>query len=213
METKQHRRRGTGATERGTAAEPGAALGTRERIVRVTARLLQRQGYEGTGIKQIAREAGATLGSVYHFFPGGKQELAAEAIRHGDEEMADLLREGLGSAEDPAEAMVAVTALLAEGLRESDWLEGCPVTATALETLGGSPEIQRACARALANWQELVGAKLLACGFDEQDARELACTVISVLEGAELTSQVTRSDAPLRIAGRHLHRLVEAYRP
>ncbi|APU14906.1 MULTISPECIES: TetR/AcrR family transcriptional regulator [Actinoalloteichus] len=188
------------------------SLGTRDRIVQVTARLLQRQGYEGTPIKQIAQAAGATLGSVYHFFPGGKQELAAEAIGHGDQEFADLLREGLATASDPADALIAVTRLLAEGLRESDWTDGCPVTATALETLGRAPDIQRACDRALRNWQDIVADRLIADGLDEPDARELACTVINALEGAEVTAQVRREEEPLLVAGRHLARLVRSYR-
>ncbi len=32
-------------------------------------------------MKQIAADAAAPFGSVYHFFPGGKQELGAETIR------------------------------------------------------------------------------------------------------------------------------------
>ncbi|MER5650178.1 TetR/AcrR family transcriptional regulator [Streptosporangium sp. NPDC002524] len=57
---------------------------TRDRIVIAASRLLQRQGYVGTGIKQIAKEAKATMGSVYHFFPDGKEAVAVAAIEHGD---------------------------------------------------------------------------------------------------------------------------------
>ncbi|MFI6446857.1 TetR/AcrR family transcriptional regulator [Kitasatospora sp. NPDC050543] len=188
-----------------------AAPGTRERLVRATSRLLQRQGYEGTGIKQIAREAEATLGSVYHFFPGGKQELAAEAIRHGDQEFADLLRQGLGSVQDPAEAVAATGRLLGHHLRESDWLDGCPITATALETIGRTPDIQQAVAEAFENWRGIVQGKLRDSGLAEQDAHELAWTVINTLEGAELAAQVSRSEQPLEVAGRHLSRLIASY--
>ncbi|MFI9721983.1 TetR/AcrR family transcriptional regulator [Streptomyces sp. NPDC052396] len=188
-----------------------AALGTRERIVRTTARLLQRQGFEGTGIKQIAREAEATLGSVYHFFPGGKQELAVAAIQHGDQEFAELLRDGLATEDDPAEAITACTRLLATALRESGWTEGCPVTATALETLDTSPEIQRACGAAIGHWCDLVAEKLRAAGLSEDDARDLALTIVNTLEGAETTAQVLHSETPLLTAGRHLALLVRAH--
>ncbi|MEV0192041.1 TetR/AcrR family transcriptional regulator [Kitasatospora purpeofusca] len=187
--------------------------GTRERIVRATSRLLQRQGYEGTGIKQISREAEATLGSVYHFFPGGKQELAAEAIRHGDQEFADLLREGLDSAADPGEAVTACTRLLAEALRASDWQDGCPITTTALETVGRAPVIEEAVTAAFAHWRAVVEEKLHGSGIGLTDARELAATVINTLEGAELAAQVARSEEPLHLTGRHLARLIDTYRP
>ncbi|MFJ9694425.1 TetR/AcrR family transcriptional regulator [Kitasatospora sp. NPDC101183] len=194
-----------------TPEKTEAVAGTRERIVRATSRLLQRQGYEGTGIKQISREAGATLGSVYHFFPGGKQELAAEAIRHGDEEFAVILRAGLASAEGPAEAVAACTALLARELRASDWQDGCPVITTALETVGRAPVIEEAVAEAFAHWRAIVAEHLHASGIAPEDAADLAATVINALEGAELSAQVARSEEPLHLAGRHLARLISTY--
>ncbi|MEN8656046.1 TetR/AcrR family transcriptional regulator [Streptomyces sp. 21So2-11] len=186
-------------------------LGTRERIVRTTSRLMQRHGYEGTGIKQISREAEATLGSVYHFFPGGKQELAAAAVRHGDQEFTDMLREALDAEKDPARAIIACARDLAEGLRASDWIDGCPVTATVVGTAGHAPDIQQASAEAFANWRAVVSDRLRASGIAEHDALELAFTVVNTLEGAELAAQVARSDEPLEIAGRHLARLIGSY--
>lgn len=186
---------------------------TRDRIVVAAARLLQRQGYVGTGIKQIAQEARATLGSVYHFFPGGKEAVAVAAIRHSGEEFAGLLREALDSEPDPAAAVAACAARLAGGLRASGWTDGCPVTAAALETLGTDSPIQQICAATLEGWERLVREKLLAAGFRAEDARELATTVISALEGAEVTAQVTRTDQPLLAAGRQLARLIGTYAP
>lgn len=188
-----------------------ATTGTRDRIVIAAARLLQRQGYVGTGIKLIAKEAEATLGSVYHFFPGGKEAVAVAAITHSGEEFAVMLRNALGAADDPAAAIEACAAELAVGLRESGWIDGCPVTAAALETLGTDSEIQRVCAAALGSWERLVEEKLLGAGFAARDARELATTVISALEGAEVTAQVSRSEEPLRAVGRQLARLVGSY--
>ncbi|MER7170221.1 TetR/AcrR family transcriptional regulator [Streptomyces mesophilus] len=184
---------------------------TRDRIVVAAARLLQRQGYVGTGIKQIAQEAQATLGSVYHFFPGGKEAVAVAAIRHSTEEFSALLGKALDSEDDPAEAVSACARQLADELRESGWTDGCPVTAAALETLGSDSEIQQVCADALRGWERLVADKLLRCGFPAESARELATTVVCALEGAEVTAQVNRSEEPLLVAGRQLARLVRSY--
>ncbi|MEV8395990.1 MULTISPECIES: TetR/AcrR family transcriptional regulator [unclassified Streptomyces] len=193
--------------------DPGATLGTRERVVRAASRLMQRQGYDGSGIKQIAQEANATLGSIYHFFPGGKQELAVAAIEHGDREFATILREVLAGEPDPARAVVACAEGLATGLRASDWVDGCPVTATALGTAGRAPDIQRAAALAFAHWRGLVTDALRRAGIPDEDAQDLGHTVISTLEGAEFAAQVSRSEEPLRTAGAHLARLITSYRP
>ncbi|BAG18794.1 MULTISPECIES: TetR/AcrR family transcriptional regulator [Streptomyces] len=184
---------------------------TRDRIVVATARLIQRQGYVGTGIKQIAAESQATLGSIYHFFPGGKEAVAVAAIRYSAREFTALLEDALDGEADPAEAVLACTRRLAAELRESGWVDGCPVTAAALETLGTASELQQVCADALNGWERLVRDKLLGCGFPAEAAHELATTVISALEGAEVTAQVNRSEEPLLAAGRQLARLVRSY--
>ncbi|WP_329027073.1 TetR/AcrR family transcriptional regulator [Streptomyces sp. NBC_00690] len=196
------------STKTKTAATPG----TRTRIVHAASSLMQRQGYDGTGIKQIAQEAQATLGSVYHFFPGGKQELAVAAIHHGDQEFFDLLRATLDNENDPAQAIATLCGTLAEGMSASDWIDGCPITTTSLGTAGRAPDIQAAAAHAFARWRGLVHDKLRASGMSERDAHDLAHTVISLVEGAELAAQVSRSKEPLEIAGKHLARLIALHR-
>lgn len=184
---------------------------TRDRIVVAASRLIQRQGYVGTGIKQIAVEAEATLGSVYHFFPGGKEAVGVAAIAHSADEFAVPLRAALAGEADAADAVSAAARLLADELSASGWIDGCPVTAAALETLGTASGIQQACADAFAAWERIVYDKLTECGFAPDDAGELATTVISTLEGAEVTAQVRRSREPLLAAGRQLARLVRSY--
>src|SRR5450631_2903577 len=56
------------------------ATDTRERIITASAELFRRQGYAGTGVKQIVAEAQAPFGSIYHHFPGGKEQIGAETI-------------------------------------------------------------------------------------------------------------------------------------
>ncbi|WP_432062574.1 TetR/AcrR family transcriptional regulator [Streptomyces sp. S1] len=198
------------AEQAGPAPEP--VLGTRARIVRAASLLMQRQGYDGTGIKQIAQEADATLGSVYHFFPGGKQELATVAIDHGDREFAEALGAALGDADDPARAIADFAVSLADRLAESHWVDGCPVSTTALGSVGRLPDVRSAAARAFGHWREVVSDALAKAGIPAEDAHELAHTVISTLEGAELAAQVSGSREPLEIAAKHLARLVDAYR-
>ncbi|MDK0524241.1 TetR/AcrR family transcriptional regulator [Streptomyces sp. ML-6] len=183
---------------------------TRHRIIRATATLLQQRGYESTSVKRIAAAAQASPSSVYHFFPGGKQELAAEAMRHGAREFGEMLTKGLSSSADPADATAACALLLADDLKQSDWSDGCPVAVTALETIGRAPGLQEAATRSLTEWRDLVTAKLTGSGIAPDTARSLAGTVISTLEGAELLSRVTADDTPLRNAAVHLAQLVRA---
>jgi hypothetical protein len=58
-------------------------IGTGERILFASAELFRRQGYAATGLKQVTGQARAPFGSLYHFLPGGKQQLAEEVLRTG----------------------------------------------------------------------------------------------------------------------------------
>ena len=54
---------------------------TEDRIVVAMAEIMRRQGYSGTGMKQLAEAADAPIGSIYHHFANGKRDVAAEAMR------------------------------------------------------------------------------------------------------------------------------------
>ncbi|MYV99604.1 TetR family transcriptional regulator [Streptomyces sp. SID3343] len=183
---------------------------TRRRIIQAAAGLLQRQEYESTSVKSIAGAAKASPGSVYHFFPGGKQQPAIEAMRHDAEDFSAMLTEGLASSADPAEAVAACALLPTESLKHSDWADGCPTAVTALETVGRVPGLQDAATETLTHRQNLVTTKVEAGGVATLAARSLAGTVVCLLEGAELLSRVTGDDTPLRDAAGHLAQLVRA---
>lgn len=74
------------------------------------------------------------------------------------------------------------------------------------------PEIQQAAEDAYENWRTLVRDKLTRSGFADDVAHDLAHSVMNMPEGAELSAQVSQSEAPLEIAGKHLARLVDCYR-
>ncbi|MEU6502522.1 hypothetical protein ABZ895_23530 [Streptomyces californicus] len=72
--------------------------------------------------------------------------------------------------------------------------------------------VRDAAERAFAHWHGIVRDKLTAAGFDGATASDLAHTVVSTFEGAEMTAQITHSTTPLDLAGTHLARLVRSYR-
>ena len=59
------------------------------------ARLLRDQGYSATGRAQLLAECGVSNGSLYHYFPGGMEELADRVLTCNDEsEYAQILQSG-----------------------------------------------------------------------------------------------------------------------
>src|SRR3954447_7324177 len=100
---------------------------TRQRIVESGAELLRVKGYTGTGVKEIVETAKAPFGSLYHHFPGGKEELGAEVIRWSGAMYAQLGPAVLGPAPDAPSGVVAFFAGAAEHLEESGYEDACPI--------------------------------------------------------------------------------------
>lgn len=175
--------------------------GTRERIISASADLLRRQGYAGTGVKQIVAAAGAPFGSLYHFFPGGKQELGAETIRWSGDMYGRLLPLIFDASPDLVTGVREFFAAAAAQLAESGYAEGCPIATVALEVASTSEPLRRACAEVFEAWIEAGTRRFAAGGLPEPDARRLATGLLAALEGAFVLCRALRTTGPLEIAG------------
>ena len=181
---------------------------TRDRIVDTSAELFRRQGYSATGIKQIVTEAQAPFGSLYHHFPGGKEELGAAAIRVSGKAYEQLIPAVFDVAPDPVTGVRMFFAGAAEHLVQTDFADACPIATVALEVSSSSEIMREACADVFESW--------IAAGsdrFPETDsgtARELTIAMLAALEGAFVLARALRSTEPLRVAGEMVARAVEA---
>jgi TetR/AcrR family transcriptional repressor of lmrAB and yxaGH operons len=190
---------------------------TRQRMIRTTARLLRRQGYAATGWRQVVADSGTPWGSQFHHFPGGKQELAAEAVALAGHRYEQLLRTAL-HASHPAEAVASWVELAAAELEASSWADGCPVATVALETAHTSAVLARACQAALGSWHIALTEAIEAWGIAKADAHRLATLVLAGIEGGLLLARAYRSSEPLRAVGHELtavlrSRIHDARRP
>ncbi|MGI8411940.1 MAG: TetR/AcrR family transcriptional regulator [Solirubrobacteraceae bacterium] len=166
---------------------------TRERILYAAAELFRRQGYTGTGLKQVVAEAHAPFGSLYHHFPGGKQQLADEVIRVGGAFFQDLVT-AIYDAEPTADAAVRAVFLgAAETLEATDFQDACPIAAIALEVASTSDNLRRATADVFELWTAALTARL---GDHDQ-----ALAVLAALEGAFILCRAQRMTGPMLAAG------------
>jgi AcrR family transcriptional regulator len=174
---------------------------TRQRLVDASAALLQRQGLTGTGIKQILAEANAPFSSLYHHFPGGKEELATEAIRASGARYQALVEEVWDQAPDVISSIAAVFEGAAQTLQSTDFAVACPIATVALEVASTNEPLRLATAEVFENWIAAGAARFEAERISPEDARALALTVISLLEGAFVLSQALKTTEPVLCAG------------
>ncbi|HTX30930.1 MAG TPA: TetR/AcrR family transcriptional regulator [Solirubrobacteraceae bacterium] len=182
---------------------------TKDRIIETSAELFRRQGYSATGVKQIVTAAKAPFGSLYHFFPGGKEELGAATVRTSGALYGELVPAIFDPAPDVVTAVRNFFNGAADALEESDYEEGCPIATVALEAVSTSETLREACAEVFESWIALGTERFRRAGLDPTTARELAVGFLAALEGAFVLSQAAGSTEPMRVAGELVAQRVE----
>jgi TetR/AcrR family transcriptional repressor of lmrAB and yxaGH operons len=175
----------------------GKAAKHKTNLVRTAMRLFRRQGYASTGLQQIVAESGAPKGSLYHYFPSGKEALGEAAIALAGGMIRDLLAE-LATRHRSSKAFLrAYCQVMAGWMEESGFHSGCPVATTLLETAPQSPTITAAGQRAIDDWIGIVADVLSQEGMERREARSRAQLIIAAMEGALILARVRRSTRPI----------------
>ena len=71
---------------------PNAAV-HKDNLTSTAMRLFRRQGYASTGLQQILAESRAPKGSLYYYFPNGKEQLGEAAVRLAGRLVGETLTE------------------------------------------------------------------------------------------------------------------------
>ncbi len=169
---------------------------TRARVLRAAAELFQQQGYGATGLNQVVEHGAAPKGSLYFHFPGGKEQLAAEAVALAGERTGAEMATAVAAAADVRGAITAVGELFAANLERSDFRAGCPVATVALDAAADSEPIREACEGTYSTW--IGGLADFLSHHGVTDAEPVANLVVSAVQGALLLARVQRDATVIR---------------
>ncbi|KWW22675.1 transcriptional regulator [Peribacillus simplex] len=167
-------------------------------LIEVASRLFRIRGYYGVGLKDIIEESGIPKGSLYHYFPKGKEQLAIEAVNHTKEIVIDEIERGFGEFKDPIEAIQAHILHLSGLFGETENLLGLPIGTIAAETFTTSEPIRTACQEAMEDWQAIYVQKLLEANYSEKRSKELSIVINALIEGGILLSLTAKNGEPLK---------------
>ena len=183
---------------------------TRDRIVAATNELFRRSGYNGTSLRQVTDAAGAPTGSLYHFFPRGKAELAAAVITETGASYLELFELIAAAAANPGAAVGDFFDGAAETLEQSDYIDVCPIGTVAREVANTNDRLRGAADQVFSSWIESLGKHLETAGLTTTEATALATTVVAALEGSFVLARTRRDADVLRHTGQHIRQLVDA---
>lgn len=180
----------------------------RKDILLTTCQLMETQGYHATGVNQILEESGAPKGSLYYYFPEGKEGLAVEAIERTRALIAERIRHGLATSDDAATAVRDFIHNLAQQVEAAEFRSGGPITAIALEVASTNERLNAACRDTYRTWQHAFEEKLRSSGYTAVRAERLAVLIISAIEGATILSRSQRTTVPLQQAAEEIYLLL-----
>ncbi len=189
---------------------------TRQRIVMTAMDLFWEKGFQSTSVADILSRSQVHSGSLYHFFPGKQDVLAAvlEAYRDGIEEW--LLKPAWSNVDDPIERIFALLAGYRTQLVTTECTYGCPIGSLALELHEPDLRIRELLAVNFAQWTGAIercldeAAERLPKSLDR---RRLAEFTLTVMEGAIMQARTYRDiasfDRNIAVLRAHFDMLIE----
>ncbi len=188
-------------------AKPAAA-GSRERMIDSTIDLMRGYGLSGAGINDIVRDSGAPKGSVYHFFPDGKLQIATEALVVYSARVRVFIDQALAGKAVPADKVKALFAAFARRVEAGHYLRSCAVGAVSLDLGDELDALQQVLSTAFDDWRAVIAGHITLA--DARRSRSFAGLVLTAIEGAYIRSRVERSSRPFQEAGAWLAELAAA---
>lgn len=172
--------------------------GTKQRMLISATTLLREKGARGMTIDAVLADSGAPRGSVYHHFPGGRDQLLREAAHFATDFITALIAD---LAVDPDSGLDRFVELWAQMLRDSDFRAGCPVVGIAVDMEADASLAERA----FTAWSEQLVRIYVRDGLSQDRAAALATSTVAAVEGAIVLCRTQRSTAPLEAVREMLH--------
>ena len=180
-------------------------------MILATLDLLRQSGLAGAGINHVVDASRAPKGSVYHYFPRGKHELVATALREAQRIVGDGFTRVFGQSIPLGQKVRALFTATGARLESNACTKGCPVAAVTLDLNEDSAELRGICQGVFDTWLKTIAAGLGEVA--ETERRAVAQLILVTLEGALILSRAAGTQRPLLDSGAWLADLLELRYP
>jgi TetR/AcrR family transcriptional regulator, lmrAB and yxaGH operons repressor len=182
---------------------------SRSRMIHAAAQLFRQRGYHATAFSDVIQASGAPRGSIYFHFPGGKQELAREAIALAGDEIEQMVEAAATRCDDPGSFVRALGDMVTARLEGSGYRSGCAIATMVLELAPQSEELSSEFEKVFGRWRHVLARQFEIRGIAAGRATDLADLVMSVFEGGLVVSRAARRVDSFRTAIEALAEVVE----
>jgi len=179
-------------------------LNERADVIPPIAEVFREFGFEGTSLSRITEKTGLGKGSLYHFFPRGKDEMAAAVLDHVDAWFEREIFAGLRD-EPPAVGIARMWRGVDTYFRSGRRI--CLVGAFALDVT--RDRFAAAIASYFTRWIGSLGDALIRDGWSARDANDSAEEVVLGIQGALVLARALNDD---RVFSRALARFEDRLR-
>ncbi len=154
-------------------------------VIPLLAEVFREYGYEGATLSRIRDRTGLGRGSLYHFFPGGKDEMAASVLAEIDawfeQHVFEPLRREDGAGRPIEQMLDAVSRYFGSGNRI------CLVGAFALTDT--RDRFRAAVADYFTRWIDVLSVALRRSGVSDTAATALSEDIVTAIQGAIVISR------------------------
>ncbi|MDD9149064.1 MULTISPECIES: TetR/AcrR family transcriptional regulator [unclassified Sporolactobacillus] len=165
---------------------------TRDKIINAAKNLFQIKGYHATGINQIIEKSGAPKGSLYYYFPKGKEEIAIAAIENVGNSVRQDILQIMSFYDNPIDAIRAQLKHVAAKVLDTEKAE-FRIGLIAFECAGSNEKIRAACEKTHRDLMSINADFLVKKGYTEERAKQTASLINILIEGA-VTLSITFQD-------------------
>lgn len=178
-----------------------------ELLARLT-RVFQEHGFEGASLSRISEATGLKRASLYHRFPGGKEEMAQAVLRYAHKRFGNDLLEPLRGPGEPAERIREMARRLDDFYRQGR--QSCLLDTLSLEDM---PSLRRLTASAARGWIDAMAEVAQEAGVSRPQARNLSQQAVIRIEGALVLARATGDRRPFQQVLEVLPRLLTGREP
>lgn len=191
---------------------PAQEAAGRARMIQAAETLLRESGLSGAGIKQLVARSGVPVGSVYHFFPGGKTQIVAETLRLHSAKVVKLFARAFGDAAVPLPTRLRdLFHMAAKGFEAAGADKSCAVAGVTLDLRTSDDALRELCDASFRQWVDEIAAHLP--WPDVGTRRSFATMVVLSLEGAFILARAEKTGDAFTTAGDWLARLAQSTLP